>query len=65
MEIIEIILEAISAIFFRKGKKKKSASDGRCPVCGVQVFLLDKEIENGRFVCKKCGSLVENSRLNK
>jgi len=64
MVIFDIIVEVISAIFFRKGKKKKtSANDGLCPTCETPVILSDEEKKDGRFICKNCGSQVENTRL--
>lgn len=34
-------------------RKKEKTSDCRSPHCGLQVFLLDKEIKDGCFICKK------------
>lgn len=66
MEIIELILSFLASLFPRKERIKRveaGLSDVNFPVCGVQVFLTDKEFKRGSFTCRNCGYGGENTRL--
>jgi transcription elongation factor Elf1 len=66
MEFLELISDFFISIFTGREKDKRTdtgSSDGFCPVCGVEVFLTDKEFKQGYFTCRNCGNEIEKNHL--